>query len=88
MDCFGNNSGQISYAIDFSLDTFNLISPASANNLVAGVYNFVIESNQGCRFDTVVSIKEPDELGVIQSATIICETLLLPPSIFAHNPIM
>lgn len=73
VDCFGNNSGQISYAIDFSLDTFNLISPASSNNLVAGVYNFVIESNQGCRFDTVVSIKEPDELGVNQSATIICE---------------
>lgn len=73
VDCYGTNSGQISYTIDFSVDTFNLISPASVNNLIAGVYSFVIESNQGCKFDSIVTIKEPDEIGVIQSAKIICE---------------
>lgn len=73
VDCFGGNTGQISYAIDFSIDTFNLISPAFLNNLEAGVYTFVIENNQGCKFDSIVTIKEPEELGIVQSAKIICE---------------
>jgi len=83
VDCFGANTGQISYAIDFSVDTFNLISPPSANNLVAGVYNFVIENNQGCRFDSVVTITEPEELGVIQSAKIICDNAELSDVVVA-----
>ena len=48
--CFGENDGQITYAIDFSTDIYTLITPSSTNNLAPGTYelaNVIIDGAGG-----------------------------------------
>jgi len=71
--CYGNNDGQILYAIDFSTDVYNLISPSSTNNLSPGSYNFLVQNDQGCFFDSTIVINEPDLIVLKEDVEIICE---------------
>ena len=70
--CFGNEDGEIIFSVDFSTDVYSLISPASTTNLSAGTYDFLIQNNQGCFFDTVIEINEPPFIEVKESVSIIC----------------
>ncbi|MDC3029939.1 T9SS type B sorting domain-containing protein, partial [Flavobacteriales bacterium] len=71
--CFGEDDGQITYAIDFSTDIFTLVTPSSTNNLAAGTYEFLVQNNQGCFFDSTIIITEPDLVVIKESVEIICE---------------
>ena len=72
--CFGEDDGQITYAIDFSTDIYNLITPSSTNNLAAGTYEFLVQNDQGCFFDSTIIITEPDLVVIKDSVEIICES--------------
>jgi len=72
--CYGNNDGQILYAIDFSTDVYNLISPSSTNNLSPGSYDFLVQNNQGCFFDSTIVINEPELIVLKEDVEIICES--------------
>jgi gliding motility-associated-like protein len=72
--CFGEDDGQITYAIDFSTDIYNLITPSSTNNLAAGTYELLVQNDQGCFFDSTIIITEPDLVVIKESVEIICES--------------
>ena len=72
--CFGENDGQITYAIDFSTDIYTLITPSSTNNLAPGTYEFLVQNNQGCFFDSTIIITEPDLVVINENVEIICES--------------
>jgi len=72
--CFGEDDGQITYAIDFSTDIYNLITPSSTSNLAAGTYEFLVQNDQGCFFDSTIIITEPDLVVIKDSVEIICES--------------
>ena len=72
--CFGDDDGQITYAIDFSTDIYTLVTPSSTNDLAAGTYEFLVQNNQGCFFDSTIIITEPDLVVVRESVEIICES--------------
>ena len=72
--CFGNDDGKITYAIDFSTDIYTLISPASPNNLAPGTYEFLIQNNQGCFFDSTIIINQPELIDIRENVAIICES--------------
>jgi len=72
--CFGEDDGQITYAIDFSTDIYNLITPSSTNNLAPGTYEFLVQNDQGCFFDSTIIITEPDLVVIKESVEIICES--------------
>jgi gliding motility-associated-like protein len=71
--CYGNSDGQITFAIDFSTDVYNLISPSTTLNLSAGTYDFLIQNDQGCFFDSTIVINEPDLIVIKESVEIICQ---------------
>ena len=73
ISCYGNDDGQINYSIDFSTDIYTLISPSFTNNLSPGSYDFYIENNQGCFFDTTIIIYEPELIELEESVEIICK---------------
>ena len=77
--CYGNNDGQILYAIDFSTDVYNLISPSSTNNLSPGSYDFLVQNNQGCFFDSTIVINEPELIVLKEDVEIICESTVFYP---------
>lgn len=71
--CYANNDGQIVYSIDFTNDIFNLVSPPSLTNLTAGTYDFFIENDQGCFFDSIITIYQPEEIEIEEKVEIICD---------------
>ena len=71
--CYGGNDGQIVFSIDFSTDIYNLISPSSINNLSSGTYDFLVQNDQGCFFDSTVIINEPDPITIKENIEYICE---------------
>ena len=71
--CNGNKDGSIDYSIDFSTDIYTLITPAFTNNLSPGSYDFLIQNDQGCFFDTTILISEPELINIQESVEIICE---------------
>ena len=74
MTCFDEDDGQITYAIEFSTDIYNLITPSSTNNLAPGTYEFLVQNDQGCFFDSTIIITEPDLVVIKESVEIICES--------------
>lgn len=72
--CFGKDDGQITYAIDFSTDVYTLITPSSTNNLAPSTYEFLVQNDQGCFFDSTIIITEPDLVVIKESVEIICES--------------
>ena len=72
--CFGKDDGQITYAIDFSTDVYTLITPSSTNNLPPSTYEFLVQNDQGCFFDSTIIITEPDLVVIKESVEIICES--------------
>ncbi|MGC6469654.1 MAG: GEVED domain-containing protein [Flavobacteriales bacterium] len=70
--CYTGSNGQINYSINFSTDVFNLISPPSITDLTAGDYSFLVENDQGCFFDTIVTITEPTNFESSENVPIIC----------------
>ena len=74
VSCFGKDDGQITYAIDFSTDIYTLITPPLTNNLAPGIYEFLVENDQGCFFDSTIIINEPDLVVIKESVEIICES--------------
>lgn len=72
--CYGNSDGQITFAIDFSTDVYNLISPSTTLNLSAGTYDFLIQNDQGCFFDSTIVINEPELIVLKEDVEIICES--------------
>ena len=72
--CFSKDDGQITYAIDFSTDIYTLITPSSTNNLAPGTYEFLVQNDQGCFFDSTIIITEPDLVVIKESVEIICES--------------
>ena len=72
--CFGDDDGQITYAIDFSTDIYTLVTPSSTNNLAPGTYEFLVQNNQGCFSIQQIIITEPDLVVVRESVEIICES--------------
>ena len=72
--CYDENDGQIIYSIDFSTDIYNLITPSSTNNLAPGTYEFLVQNDQGCFFDSTIIITEPDLVVIKESVEIICES--------------
>tara|TARA_B100000886_G_C20425912_1_gene493983 strand:- start:1446 stop:3866 length:2421 start_codon:yes stop_codon:yes gene_type:complete len=72
--CFDYDDGLITYAIDFSTDIYNLITPSSTNNLAPGTYEFLVQNNQGCFFDSTIIITEPDLVLINENVEIICES--------------
>ena len=72
--CFGKHDGKITYTIDFSTDIYNLITPSSTSNLEPGTYEFLAQNDQGCFFDSTITITEPDLIVVKESVDIICES--------------
>ena len=73
ISCYGNNDGQIIYSIDFSTDIYTLISPISINGLGAGTYDFLIQNDQGCFFDSTILINEPNPITLKKDIEVICE---------------
>ena len=73
ISCYGNNDGQIIYSIDFSTDIYNLLSPVSINGLASGTYDFLLQNDQGCFFDSTITINEPNPINLNKDVEIICK---------------
>ena len=50
-----------------------MISPSTTLNLSAGTYDFLIQNDQGCFFDSTIVINEPDLIVIKESVEIICQ---------------